>query len=150
LWPYSHHIVEIRTPYRAEYGQRKIFASTLVNEYQISIPMNAPKLQSNVEDMPPSMVSFASNNNYKMETGNTQRIVSKRDKNLWVPASLYWQERDAINLPYLPYFSNCKGYGSFIPLWALTEQHNDCELIPVEQVVYMHEYSFGKAPIADN
>ena len=30
-------------------------------------------------------------------------------------------------LPYLPYFSNCDGFDSYIPIWRLFE-HPDCEL----------------------
>lgn len=33
-------------------------------------------------------------------------------------------------LPYLPYFSNCRGFDSSIPLFALTESSGNCTLVP--------------------
>ena len=71
------------------------------------------------------------------------------NRNIWVPSSLYWGSRSNINLNYLPYFSNCKGYGEFIPFWALMEQHQACTLIPNNETFFMNQYSFGLEPIAD-
>lgn len=68
---------------------------------------------------------------------------------VWVPSSLYWRSRTRINVPYLPYFSNCRGYGTTIPLWSLMEQHYNCELVNNEETFAMGAYKFGKAPIAD-
>jgi len=72
------------------------------------------------------------------------------ENNIFVPSSVYWQERAAINLPYLPYFSNCKGYGQYIPIWGITEQNYECVLVEVNSTVYMSEYSFRQAPKADS
>lgn len=74
---------------------------------------------------------------------------STKNRNIFIPSSLYWGTRDRINLPYLPYFSNCKGYGKYIPFWALMEQNSACNLIPYNETVWMSEYSFGKKPTAD-
>ena len=70
--------------------------------------------------MPDHVISFAVSN---QNTGH----VTKKGKNIWVPVSLYWQEREKISLPYFPFFSNCKGYGRMIPVWALTESNFICE-----------------------
>lgn len=55
-----------------------------------------------------------------------------------------------LNIPYLPYFSNCKGYGDYIPLWALMEQNSQCELIERDETIFMTEFSFGGTPSSDN
>ena len=36
-------------------------------------------------------------------------------------------EFNKMMLPYLPYFSTCDGFDSYIPIWRLFE-HPDCEL----------------------
>ena len=142
--------VEIKSPSRANAGQEKSFVAILKDEYSIGLPINSPPLQAqDTTSLPSYTVSFASNNNYTIASGTKNRIVTERGKNIWVPSSLYWQSRETINLPYLPYFSNWKGYGQYIPIWAVTEVHSGCDLVSVEDTVFMHEYSFRQKPKAD-
>lgn len=143
-------VVQIRSPNRAEYGTETTFVAILKNEYNIGLPINAPKLQEiDTTAMPEYSVTFASNNDLVIEKGVQNRVETSRGKNIFVPASLYWQDRDSINLPYLPYFSNCKGYGQYIPIWGITEQHYECVLVPVEETKFMYEYAFRQSPNAD-
>jgi hypothetical protein len=72
-----------------------------------------------------------------------------KNRNIWIPASLYWDQRKTITMSYLPYFSNCQGYGDYIPFWALIEQHNDCNLVEPDETIYMQELSFGQVPTSD-
>jgi len=97
--------------------------------------------------MPADLVSFASDP--ALGDWTPVRHGSTFARNIWVPTSLYWKARTRINLPYLPYFSNCKGYGSTIPFWALMEQHYVCELVANEDTFWMGAFSFGLAPEAD-
>jgi hypothetical protein len=143
-------VVQIRSPNRAEYGTTKTFVAILQNEYSVGLPINAPKLSEiDSSALPEYSVTFASNKDYSIDDSVQNRVSTERGKNIFVPASLYWQDRDSIILPYLPYFSNCKGYGQYIPIWAITEEHFEWELVPVEETVYMHEYSFRQSPKAD-
>lgn len=96
--------------------------------------------------MPADVVAFSSN---PRDEWSPIKHRSTKGRNVWVPTSLYWNTRVRINLPYVPYFSNCKGYGNIIPFWSLMEQHYACELVPREETLFMTEYSFGKAPTAD-
>jgi hypothetical protein len=96
--------------------------------------------------MPQDIISFSNN---PLSNWNPIQHRSTKGRNTWVPPSLYWNSRSRINLPYLPYFSNCKGYGNIIPLWALMEQHHTCELVKNEETYAMTAYSFGQAPTAD-
>ena len=144
-------VVQIRTPNRAEYGTEKTFVAILKNEYSIGLPINAPVLQQvDTTSLPEYSLTYAFNTDYVYETGKVNRVVTSRGKNIFVPSSVYWQEREAINLPYLPYFSNCKGYGQYIPIWGITEQHHECTLVDPVDTAFMHEYSFRKAPVADS
>lgn len=142
--------VEVRAPFRAIYGTGKTFAASIVKDYEITLPFNQPKLLLDRSDpltaMPADVISFASN---PREAWSPIKHRSTKGRNVWVPTSLYWNPRVRINLPYVPYFSNCKGYGNIIPFWSLMEQHYACELVPREETLYMTEYSFGKAPTAD-
>ena len=69
------------------------------------------------KSMPSNVVSFASNPN----TFKPVKHTGTKNRNIYIPTSLYWSNREQINLPYLPYFSNCKGYGLYIPFWSLME-----------------------------
>jgi len=40
----------------------------------------------------------------------------------------YEFELNSLILPYLPYFSNCREFDSYIPLWALVESSAECRL----------------------
>lgn len=114
--------VEIRYPNRADYGTQQIFIASLVIDYQISLPLNSPKQMPDKDSFPNNLVSFA----YSQDNWNPVRHRSTKNRNIWIPTSLYWNDRDRINLPYVPYFSNCKGFGKFMPLWALMEQNYQC------------------------
>lgn len=37
-------------------------------------------------------------------------------------------DHNALILPYLPYFSNCHEFDSYVPLWAVVESHSECSL----------------------
>lgn len=107
------------------------FVASLVNGYQITLPYNQPKLLRDTSDprtaLPSQAISFA--DNPAGDTWDPVRHRSTAGRTVWVPSSRYWRARSRINLPYLPYFSNCRGYGNFIPVWALLEQHYACSLV---------------------
>lgn len=118
--------VEIKGPNRANFGKTHTFAAIIRDEYGIGLPINSPPYQQiDTEALPDYTITFADNDEYVIDYDTQNRVVTKRGKNIWVPASLYWQDRTAINLPYFPYFSNCKGYGQYIPIWAATEVNSD-------------------------
>jgi len=142
--------VEVRRPNRAVYGTDPTFAASIVNAYQITLPFNQPKKLRVTRDpktaLPQQLVAFAHNPCGPWEP---VRHRSTKGRNVWVPTSLYWDSRVRINLPILPYFSNCRGYGNFIPVWSLMEQHYACALVAQEKTLWMSEYSFGERPTAD-
>ena len=115
--------VDIKLPHRAFYGTTRVFVATMVESYGVTLPFNQPKLLNDVSDkmtaMPPQVVAFSSN--FEGDEYSPIRHRSTKGRNVWVPTSLYWNSRTTINLPYLPFFSNCRGYGNFIPFWSLIE-----------------------------
>ena len=141
--------VEIRKPKRAVMNTEKIFIASIPEEYLIMLPFNQPPIQSERQEYPKYLLSFAkyfANEN----VFDPYKQVSTKNRNIWIPASLYWNQRPQINMAYLPYFSNCNGYGQYIPLWSLLEQNSMCTQVPLEETFYMTEFSFGQSPIADN
>jgi hypothetical protein len=134
--------VEIRTPNRAVMNTEKIFLSSIPEEYLIMLPFNQPPLQTDGTSYPPYLLSFAK---YWVDGQPFRPTIQKssKNRNIWIPASLYWNQRPQINLAYLPYFSNCNGYGQHIPLWSLLEQNSKCEQVPLDETQYMTEFSFG-------
>ena len=45
-----------------------------------------------------------------------------------------------VALPYLPYFSNCEGYDSFVTIAKLTENNTQCHIEPVSSTIWISEY----------
>ena len=78
--------------------------------------MNAPVL---TDEVPRSY-----NLGFVSEGVTLQKHSSVEDKNIFIPSSIYWGNLDQLYLPYLPYFSNCEGYDSFIPIFSLLEQNS--------------------------
>jgi hypothetical protein len=99
--------VEVRYPNRASYGSTLVFVTSIVQANAIALPINLPKLWWDGTSLPNYLTSFAYSRN------DWDPIIHKSimNRNIWVPSSIYWGSRSNINLNYLPYFSNCKGYG---------------------------------------
>lgn len=53
-------------------------------------------------------------------------------------------------MTYLPFFSNCEFYGSYLYLAALFEAHPRCNLIPESEVIPIDNFKFGMQPKADS
>lgn len=109
--------VEIRRPYRAIFEDLGVFILSIVYADDITLPHNIPKIWWDGTTLPSHLVSLA----YSRDDWNPLIHKSIKNRNIWVPASLYWGDRPRINFNFLPYFSNCKGFGKFIPLWSLME-----------------------------
>lgn len=58
----------------------------------------------------------------------------------------YWDSADPsgtfafLTLPYLPFFSNCRGYDQYIGISKLLEAHPDCTIIPYDKTRYVNQY----------
>ncbi len=109
--------VEIRSPNRASYGEYGVFILSIVFDYEITLPHNIPKLTYDGVSLPNHLVSLA----YSRNDWDPLVHKSTKNRNIWVPSSLYWGDRPRINFNFIPFFSNCKGYGKFIPFWTLME-----------------------------
>ena len=55
---------------------------------------------------------------------------------------------NAYLLPYLPYFSACRGFDSHIPLFLLLENEINCNLVNYNETAYVDQWDFINAPSA--
>lgn len=129
-------LVEYAEPARATVGTAQSFAIKLDSELSLELPANMP------------MKSFTQ--------GADQRVITQAFLN-WLPVSVplqnyhrpiatavaggeqeyvfrekgdYWRDSTEMFLPYLPYWSNCRGFGRTVPLWTITEQTQGCKWVP--------------------
>jgi len=56
---------------------------------------------------------------------------------------------DLYVLPFIPFFSNCRGYDSHIPLFDVLENPEHCDLIPESQTSAIHSFGIGVTPVSD-
>jgi hypothetical protein len=129
--------VEVFTANRADFGTTKTFL-TLINS-DTALPVNLPR--PTVEGVPRFLLTYSGETQIKNELIDND--------NRFLPNSLYWQDMTQQYLPYLPYFSNCKGYGKFIPFWAVFETGSGCDLVAHDSTKPVEEFGFGSVPKAD-
>jgi hypothetical protein len=141
-------VIKIVKPDRAELGTNQIFGIILNSQSPVMLPVNIPPIDPLSDGDYESKVvkNFISYSSNDLSIKNTIAV----GVNYFQPLSLYWKDIDMMGIPYLPYFSNCKGYGRYIPLYALLEQHSSCNLIPENETEYITDFSFGKIPVGDN
>eukprot|EP00913_Durusdinium_trenchii_P013300 g12483.t1 len=132
-------LVEYVEPARANVGTTECFAVKLGKDLKLALPTNMP------------MQSFDQATN-----GGAREVITEAFLN-WLPVTiplanymrplatavqggemeyvfsdrtLYWGDQEGLFLPYLPYFSNCRGFGRTIPLWSIIEQNQGCKWAP--------------------
>ena len=135
-------VVQYAVADRALYGTTRSFVAILPDTLKVSLPMNLPIIDAYTA-YPKLQVNFASTSSTRV------KHESVSGKTIFSPASLYWGSNTRVNLPYLPYFSNCKGYGEAIHFWELFELAPECVLVPYNETVPINQYSFGSYPKAD-
>jgi hypothetical protein len=61
-------------------------------------------------------------------------------------------ENDFLGLPYFPFFSNCKGFDSYMSISKMLETHPDCDIIPYEKTKAVDQYIWNNqlTPNADS
>ena len=137
--------VEIINPYRAIYGEQVSFTAVVESNSEFTLPFNLPK--QNKDEYSPLMIDYGSTRQPNIETVVHQQI---QGENFWDPASLYFDGREMVKIPYLPFFSNCKGFGGHIPIFTLFEQNENCTLVSLNDTVVVTLFEFGKSPVADS
>lgn len=148
-------IIEWQKPNRVNLGKNSFYYVQLTSDIldNISFPVNLPMIDLDMKSIDNSLInkinkSYLSYNSLDSKTPKLRNKI-EINRNTYKPSSLYWNNDSLINIPYIPFISNCKGYGRYIYLWALLENHNDCILVSEENTIYLSDISFGKEAKGD-
>lgn len=53
-------------------------------------------------------------------------------------------------VPYIPYVTNCTGYGTMLFISEILQDLKGCNLIPIQSTVPINEFKFGSSAVADS
>jgi hypothetical protein len=80
------------------------------------------------------------------DKGNVAGVNPGDENNFWPSVNgVSW---NAYLLPYLPYFSSCRGFDSHIPLFLLLESEVYCNLVAFNSTVFIDQWNFISSPSA--
>jgi len=158
-------MTEIFRPTRAAFGEAKSFLVLLEKSDDVSLPMNLPKSSSQAVfenclevRKDPMMCDLTRNaDHYYFAFGgfNDSHPIMRDEPDARVATpELFWTQSmegaEMAVLPYMPFFSQCRGYGSNIPIFELMESRNGCELVDPEETVFVNQWDpFVPAAVAD-
>jgi hypothetical protein len=134
-------------PLRANWGTNDMFLSIAVwdDTALTDIPLNLPKIQ---KEQTAYLVGFGPSN-------TSVPLVNEKTASVYVsPTDRLWTTSDTSTsatypLPYLPFFSNCRGYGSYVPIFDLFENPQYCSLVPLEKTKIVSQTDFFKVAVSD-
>ncbi|CAG9311278.1 unnamed protein product [Blepharisma stoltei] len=136
--------IEVFSPSRAKYGKKSDFVISVSSS--IALPYNIPHIKSD-NSMPDYLLTFAQS----PKRAELYVQPTKSGVNWYTPNTLYWSYiGSTLVTPYFPYFSNCKGYGQYIPIWAAFELSKNCSLVSPNETSVVGMFDFGKSPVADS
>ncbi|KAL4493109.1 hypothetical protein ABPG72_003194 [Tetrahymena utriculariae] len=135
--------LSLAKPYRALYNQNVSFAF-YISSSSIAVPVNSIPLnrQSEASNY---LLSYQQNyfNNYTINNTNLTGNPST------TTPSQYYLSLNGMFMPYLPYFSNCRSFGSMGFLYEITENQNNCNLVDPSEVKVVNQFKFGDTPKSD-
>jgi hypothetical protein len=147
---------EVLRPFRADFGQTKSFMALVEQSADNSLPQNLPKRW---DDQLPNKDPDERKTNlvYFDYLGSNESVpIVQDDLNEYVATpELFWNKQmdgaKLVVLPYLPFFSQCRGYGSNWPIFELLENRAGCDLYEPSEVIFVDQWDpFAGEPVADN
>ncbi|EGR27358.1 hypothetical protein IMG5_197430, partial [Ichthyophthirius multifiliis] len=138
--------ITLKSPYRAKYNEKKIFGFIIQNDETIDLPINILPLDDQYQKYPQYLI------NYKKDAYEYFKNLAKTDLKSnpsQILNQLFWNGKQQISMPYIPYLSNCREFGSQGILYTIVENEELCDLIPVEKTVPIRPFVFGDKPISD-
>jgi hypothetical protein len=150
---------------RASLGTNKAFMALILKEQDVSVGLgqNAFILKVGEKKVIPSFI--LSSANYGNLVGT--RATSTNSNDSAVPdelkvgyidyeptdeekKTLAFEKSELFPMPYIPFVSNCKFYGSAVYLQSVFESHPDCALVKETDVVPVSNLNFGMSPKSDS
>ncbi|EAR94178.2 transmembrane protein, putative (macronuclear) [Tetrahymena thermophila SB210] len=135
--------LSLSQPNRAVYNQNVSFAF-YISSSQIAVPVNSIPLnrQGQANNY---LLSYQQNyfNNFTINNTNLTGNPST------TTPSQYYLSLNGMFMPYIPYFSNCRSFGSMGFLYEITENQNNCNLVDPSEVKVVNQFKFGDVPHSD-
>ncbi|KAL4441618.1 hypothetical protein ABPG74_021550 [Tetrahymena malaccensis] len=135
--------LSLTQPNRAIYNQNVSFAF-YISSSQIAVPVNSIPLnrQGQASNY---LLSYQQNyfNNYTINNTNLTGNPST------TTPSQYYLSLNGMFMPYIPYFGNCRSFGSMGFLYEITENQNNCNLVDPSEVKVVNQFKFGDIPYSD-
>lgn len=135
--------VSLIRPTRARIGTNDMFLAIVDTkpETNLEMPLNLPKLE-------------LTQNSYLVGFGPKNQSIPLMNEKY---SDLFLSVNDRISFgvdgvyafPYLPFLSNCRGFGSYAPLYDMWENSKYCKLVPPEATKVVTESDFFDDPISD-
>ena len=79
----------------------------------------------------------------KIPLSNCLRHTDGWEEYFYSSGNYFTTSKETLYQTHLPFFSNCRGFGSTIPLWFVLEKHPNCLQVPQNETVPITELSFG-------
>jgi len=157
-WQFNNTLMaSIKRPFRATFGKIESFMALVEDSEDNALPQNLPKTWGELltngdpDERSENLVYF----DYLGTNESVPIVVDELNEFVATP-ELFWNKQmdgaKLVPLPYLPYFSQCRGFGSHIPIFMLLENDdpNACELIdPADTVPIMQWDPFTAVAVAD-
>lgn len=131
--------MSVKTKIPARTGQpREIFHAIIYEDSPIALPFNLPP-----EDMP-AVLSFIPNSGMPTVRDSYTDPSVKREE------SIFWLHRGSpvLHMSWFPFFSNCRGFDSTVPLFSMFE-NAICDLVPLVETVPLNPWVPFVSPYAD-
>ncbi|EAR82608.2 transmembrane protein, putative (macronuclear) [Tetrahymena thermophila SB210] len=135
--------VSLESPKRAIYGENQSFIF-YINQKQITVPVNAINLDKQLQ-IGDYLVSYQEN--YYNQLPLEQNDLTQT--NAALSTDTYFSKLKGVFMPYIPYFSNCRQFGSMGFFYQITENHENCNLVSPQNVKVIDPFVFGDKPYSD-
>ncbi|KAL4465501.1 hypothetical protein ABPG72_009439 [Tetrahymena utriculariae] len=135
--------VSLESPKRAIYEENVSFIF-YINQKQETVPVNAINLDRQLQ-IGDYLVSYQENyyNQLPLEQNNITQT------NAALTADTYFSNLKGVFMPYIPYFSNCRQFGSMGFFYQITENPKNCNLVQPQNIKVINPFIFGDAPYSD-
>ncbi|KAL4426622.1 hypothetical protein ABPG74_003085 [Tetrahymena malaccensis] len=135
--------VSLESPKRAVYDENVSFIF-YINQKQQTIPVNAINLDKQLQ-IGDYLISYEQNyyNQLPLEQNNLTQT------NAVLNADTYFSNLKGVFMPYIPYFSNCRQFGSMGFFYQITENPENCNLVSPQNIKVIDPFVFGDTPYSD-
>eukprot|EP00762_Andalucia_godoyi_P003604 ANDGO_00631.mRNA.1 hypothetical protein GUITHDRAFT_146773 len=129
--------VDAPSPSRAQYGTAKQFSFVIFSNQQLSVPSNALYTDPNpTKDEAKMTVAFSPTQSGVPIVPDPSQVVTKNFKSFWV------SQGKLFSTQYIPFFSSCYGFGSYLRPFRVFENASnpDCTFVPPDVTVPINEW----------